>query len=179
MLFLQLLPGPAQTPNSGALRPASMETSEVCFGPGPWPQRKNGSQRQLLSHKEALVCFALSGCHPNPRGLPGRRFSPGQTSAVIQGSDLIPVGLPQGPLSFSTPNACRSQLADPLRALAHGKRNHGKVPENECIHCTKAGKGCFLSFNWMCWQGWVTEAGVDRWALFSHTKEPHLLCSPK
>ena len=30
---------------------------------------------------------------------------------------------------------------------------HGKVPEREYMHCTKADKGCFLSLSWMCWVG--------------------------
>lgn len=88
----------------------------------------------------------------NLRRLLRRQFCPGQTSAVTHGSKLIPTGLPQGPLSFSTPTTCRSQLAGPWRALTRSCTEiHGKVPENECMHYTEAGKGCFLSLSWMCW----------------------------
>ena len=40
---------------TSALRPASVEAPEVCFGPDPWPQRRNWSQKQPLGHKGALA----------------------------------------------------------------------------------------------------------------------------
>lgn len=116
----------------------------------------------------------------NPRGLLGRRFCPGQTSAVTHGSDLIPAGLPQGLLSFSTPATCRSQLAGPLRALTHSCREiHGKVPENEYMHCTKADKGCFLSLSWMCWVGLGNQSRYRQGALEQSHKRTTAPLLPK
>lgn len=62
-LFLPALSRPC--PNSQQLLvpwdPASTEVSAGCFGPGPWPLRKNRSQRQTLGPKGVLVCPSLSG----------------------------------------------------------------------------------------------------------------------
>lgn len=55
---------------------------------------------------------------------------------------------------FLNTHHVQESVSCPLRALARSCREiHGKIPESEYTHCTKAAKGCFLPLNWMCWEG--------------------------